>query len=304
MNIPSNEKIIEKYLNHYRHSRQSEKTRKSSLNYFFKPQYFDYSGHVFEINTDTLIDYFDYLKHRETISLGTKKTKWTLIISFLNFCMEYYRKYNFIVIIPKHSISWNGIIHKEPDTNKDIVMDQDEVKEILNHLKLRHFKYYLIFRMFAETGMRKGELINIDYNNVNLKKRYIKTKGKTDKKVYYLSGDLTKYLGIYMKERSLKSVNTDALFLSTHLKRYTERQFNAYLKNVLTELKINKNITCHTFRRSLNTFRKLMGCPIEDRKILLNHKVKDVNVESYVKLNYKQFIELYDKWYPYQNIQI
>jgi len=304
MNRPMNNTIISKYLNHYRHSNQSVKTRKSSLNYFFNPKYFGYKGHIFDINTDILIDYFDYLKHLETISLGTKKTKWTLIISFLNFCMEYYRKYNFIVIIPKHSINWNGINHKEPNTNKDIVMSKEEIKEILEYLKLCHFKYYLIFRIFSETGMRKGELINIDYDEINLEKRFIKTMGKTGKKVYYISKELAKFLKLYLKERKLKIVKTKALFLSIQSKRYTERQFNAYLKKVLNDLKIKKNITCHTFRRTLNTFRKLMGCPNEDRKILLNHKIKDVNIESYVKLNYKQYIELFDKWFPYQDIQL
>ena len=47
-----------------------------------------------------------------------------------------------------------------------------------------------------------------------------------------------------------------------------------------------------------------MGCPSEDRKILLNHKVKDVNIESYVKLNYEEYLQLYDDWYPYNDIQI
>lgn len=304
MNWPTNQKIIETYLNHYRHSKQSVKTRKSSLNYFFNAKYLGFKGHIFDINTDMLIDYFDYLKHLKTISLGTKKTKWTLLISFLNFCMEYYRKYNFIVIIPKHSINWNGIVHKEPRTNKNIVMTKEEVQDILNYLKLRHFKYYLIFRIFTETGMRKGELININHNGVNLEERFIKTKGKTGEKVYYISKGLMKYLKVYLRERKLKNVSTKALFLSTHSKRYGERQFNKYLRDVLNELKIKKNITCHTFRRTLNTLRKLMECPIEDRKILLNHKVKDINIESYVKLNYKQYIELFDKWYPYQDIQI
>ncbi|KKM19681.1 hypothetical protein LCGC14_1653160 [marine sediment metagenome] len=302
MNRPVNKTIITKYLERYSYSNQSVKTRKSSLNYFFKPRYFDYKRHIFDIHTDTLIDYFDYLKHLKTISLGTKKTKWTLLISFLNFCMEYFRKYNFIVIIPKYSINWSGINHKEPESNKDIVMTKEEVRDILEYLKLRHFKYYLIFRIFSEVGMRKGELINIDYKGVNLEKRFIKTMGKTGTKVYYISQELGDYLKLYLKERKLKIVKSNALFLSIQSKRYTERQFNAYLKKVLYDLKIKKNITCHTFRRTLNTLRKIMGCPNEDRKILLNHKLSDINVESYVKLNYKQFIELYDKWYPYNEI--
>ena len=302
MKRPSNKVIIEKYLNHYRHSKQSVKTRKSALNYFFKKEYFGYNGHTFDIETDVLIDYFDYLKFLERKSLATKKTKWVLLKSFLNFCMEYYRKYDFNVIIPKHSINWKGIIHKESETNKDIVMTTEEIQNILEYLNLNHFKYYLIFRLFTETGMRKGELINIDYDNIKLEKRYIKTKGKTGYKIYYIPESLVKYLEIFLEERKLKNAKTKALFLSTHLKRYNERVFNAYLKKVLKDLNIEKNITCHTFRRTLNTLRKVMGCPNEDRKILLNHKVQDVNVESYVKMNYKQYIELYDKWYPYYEV--
>lgn len=306
MNWPENKEIIEKYLNHYQHSKQSVKTRKSTLNAFFgaKPKYFNYPGHVFEITTDILIDYFNHLKQAKELSLSSKKTKWTLLISFLNFIMEYYRKYNFIVIIPKHSISWNGIVHKEPETNKNVVMSIEEIESILDYLKLRNFKYYLIFRIFTETGMRKGELINIDCNGINKKKRYITTIGKAGKKAYYISKELTTFLELYINERTLKNVKTNALFLSSYSKRYRERQFNLYLKHVLKDLKIKKNITCHTFRRSLNTFRKVMGCPSEDRKILLNHKVRDVNLESYVKLNYKQYLELFDKWYPYKNILI
>jgi len=303
MKRPKNEKIIETYLNHYKHSRQSVKTRKSSLNYFFESKYFGYKGHAFEIDTDILIDYFDYLKDRDSLSLSSKKLKWTLLISFLNFSMEYYRKYEFIVIIPKHSINWNGIIHKKPKTNKDVVMTKEEINDILNYLKLRHFNYYIIFRVFTETGMRKGELISINYNDVNLEKRCIKTKGKTGEKFYYISKELSKYLKIYLKERKLRNVNTKALFLSIHSKRFGERQFNAYLKTVLRDLKIKKVITCHTFRRTLNTLRKLMECPDGDLEFLLGHAIS-LNRDRYVKLTPEQKLELFDKWYPYLDISI
>lgn len=304
MNIPGNKEIIEKHLTHYQHSKQSVRTRKSALNTFFGSEYFNYSEPIFEITTDILIDYFEHLKSKKELSLSSKKTKWTLLTSFLNYTMEYYRKYDFIVIIPKHSIHWNGVVHKKPKTNKNVVMSIEEINAILNYLKLRNFKYYLIFRIFAETGMRKGGLISIDYNGVNLKERYIETIEKfTQDKIYYISKELTTFLELYIKERKLKDVETEALFLSSYSKRYTERQFNQYLKCVLKDMKIGKNITCHTFRRTLNTLRKLMGCPGEDRKILLNHKVKDVNLECYVKLNYKQYLELFDKWNPFKDIR-
>lgn len=297
----TNDKIIEKYLNRYRHSEQSIRTRKSNLNYFFNREYFGFKGHISEIEKSILMDYFDYLNHLKTIGLTTKKLKWTFLKGLIEFCMEYYD--DFLIKIPKRSISWSKI-HKEPDTNKDIVMTKEEIKKILTYLKYNHYSYYIIFKTFADTGMRKGELIAIDYDKVNLSKRYIETIGKTGKKIYYFSKDLTKHLRIYLKERRLKNVDNKALFISTQLNRYNERAFNPYLKGVLGKLEIEKNVTCHTFRKSLNTFRKLMDCSKEDRKILLNHKTKDVNVNSYVKLNYDEYLDLYDKWYPYSNLNL
>jgi len=58
------------------------------------------------------------------------------------------------------------------------------------------------------------------------------------------------------------------------------------LIKVFEELAENENLDHSSF-----------GCPNEDRKILVSHKVQDVNIESYVKMNYKQYIELYEKSY-------
>jgi len=215
--------------------------------------------------------------------------------------MEYYD--DFLIKIPSNTIKWK-VNHNAPVSNKDIVMEIHEIVKILDFLKVNHFTYYLIFRIFAETGMRKGELINIDYNKVKFERRYIDTQGKRGKKVYYISQELTDYLKFYLDSRKLKKTKENALFLSTHNKRYSKRQFNVYLKSVLDKLNINKEITCKTFRSTLNTLRYEMGCPNEERKILLNHKVQDININHYLKLNYKQYLNLFDRWYPYQEIQI
>ena len=76
MNQPKNETIVKKYLSHYRHSPQSIKMRKSSLTYFFAEDFFNYHDHIFNINTQVLIDYFDFLKNLDSIGGATKKNKW------------------------------------------------------------------------------------------------------------------------------------------------------------------------------------------------------------------------------------
>ena len=51
----SNDLVIEKYLSFYRHSKQSVKSRKSCLRYFFGSKYFGFNYNVYEINKVDLI---------------------------------------------------------------------------------------------------------------------------------------------------------------------------------------------------------------------------------------------------------
>jgi len=307
----SNQEIIDKYLNRYIHSKQSISTRRSCLNYFFNTKYFGYSGHIFDIKKKILLDYFNYLNQLKNLSLGTKKTKWILLKSFLDYCSEYYEDdYGFIIRFPKNSIKWKPT-HKEPNTNKNVVMNIEELKKILNWLRVHHFSYYLIFRVLAETGMRKGGLIAIDYDKIFLKERYIETNEKNGRNSYFISRELSNLLEIYLERRKSHNIEEKALFISNHLKRLNIRTLNQFLKGssnrkrkgILKTIGIKKNITCHTFRKTLNTLRYEMGCPDGDLEFLLCHAIS-INRDKYIKLTHEQKLELYDKWYPYHNISI
>ena len=48
-----------------------------------------------------------------------------------------------------------------------------------------------------------------------------------------------------------------------------------------------------------------MGCDDRIMRILLNHKVNGVNFNNYVKkgLDYKKFLNYFDIWNPFKNIQ-
>ena len=203
-----------------------------------------------------------------------------------------------IIILPKFTIKWK-LIHKQSNSNKDIIATESELKQILDYFEIRSNKNYLIFKILIDTGMRIGELGNVDYNNVNTEKRMIQTIGKTGRKAYYIPDETNEKLKYFIKNRKELKLEIKSLFLSNQLKRISVRRIQMILTDCIKDLGIEKRITPQTFRRTINTFRKKLGCNMEDRKILLNHKVNDVNYESYVKLNYDDFIQLYDKWYPY-----
>ncbi len=292
----SNQQIIDRYLKRFSHSKPSQSMRKYCLRYFFSPIYYGYDKHIFKIKKRDTLNYFDYLNQLNTISLQTKKNKWNIFRSFLQFIMEYYD--DFVIIIPRYSIQWKPI-HKKPYSNKDVVMTKEEVNKILSYSYKNNYYFYLILRLLAETGMRIGELLSINSGHLNIKKRSVETIGKTGENIYYYSKGLANHLKIYLKERMCYSIDTKKLFLSINKQRLTQRSINRYIRYVVTHLNIDKYITAHTFRKTLNTLRKRMGCHTEDRKILLCHKVVDINFDYYVKLNYNDLIQLYDKWNPY-----
>jgi len=298
--MANNRELIKAYINNYQHSKQSQDNRKSSLKYFFGEDHFNYQEHVFEISTSILKGYFVWLKNLDTINITTKRNKWNILISFLNYTMEDHEE--FLIKIPKSSINWRGCNGNRKEIKE--IASKEEIEQILQHFKLYNFKHYLIFRLFIESGMRKGELINAKYNDLNIEERYIRTTGKTGEVVYYFSKDLAKYLNQYLNERKKLNLNTEILFLTKYRGKYSSRSFNLLLKNACKKSGIEKNITCHTFRRTLNTYRKKIGCSNEDRKILLNHKVNDVNVESYLIYDREEYLALFDKYNPYENLNL
>ncbi|MFW9879768.1 MAG: tyrosine-type recombinase/integrase [Candidatus Thorarchaeota archaeon] len=337
MNRPKNKTIIQKYLDHYNHSPQSRKMRESNLRFFFgeyfplgngtkSKTWFNYDGHIFDIDNEKIIDYFDYLKTLDTVSITTRKNRWHIFISFLNYTMYIYRKYNFIIAKPpKEFVSFENAVSKKTKvkSNRKIFATKEEIQKILDYLNAHNFKHYLIFRIFVETGMRKGELINAKYTELEPEERFINPeKGKKDEKYYFFTESLAKLLKIYLQERKSLKIQKNFLFLTNGFEKYSNRAFNLILKGNISkgkngELiehigvldaigidKVQRNITCHTFRRTINDFRKDMGCPNEDRKILLGHKIRDVNVRSYTNSDYKRLRILFDKWNPYKDLKL
>lgn len=303
MNRPTNQYIINKYLNYYKHSIQSVRMRESCLKHFFFGSFSIYR-HIFDVKTNDLIDYFEHLNHLENISLTTKKNKWHILLSFLNFTMEYFMEHKFIVIIPKTTIKWQKN-HKKPNSNKNVIATLEEIQTILSYLKLNNYKHYVIFRMLIETGMRLGEGLNAKLKNIDIRKRLITVIGKTGEKTYYFSENFAKILNLYLNERSkLKEINSNALFLNNNLRKYSNRTIQQLINNILKKLGIDKQITPQTFRRTLNTLRKKRGCDNDTAKILLGHKLRDVNIESYTIYNYEDYIEMFDRFNPYTNLKI
>jgi len=219
--------------------------------------------------------------------------------------MEYYHDHKFIVVIPSKTVNWNGN-HKIANTNKNTIIVPEEIEKLLAYFRQGNFKHYVIFRLFVETGMRKGELIKAKLSNVNFEYRYIKIDaGKTGLKYYEFTKEFSEKLRLWVKTREQLKVKYDNLFLTKAFKPYSTRSFNLILNIACKKIGIEKTITTHTFRRSINTHRKkLKKCPNEVCKRLLGHKTIDVNEASYTIYDFEDLVSLYDQYNPYDNLTL
>lgn len=297
---PTNKEIIDKYLDMYRHSYDSIKSRECAIRHFILEKYFGYEKELIDINKRMLIEYFRWLNSNNDLAFASKKFYWTVMCGVVHFINEYYEDdLKKMIVIPKYSVKWSKNNHKKPETNKLVFATKSELVKILEFYKLRNHKYYLLMRTFIETGMRIIELVNIEHENVNCEKRTIETSGKTGDAVYFVSREMANLLKYYKESYDFR---TKYLFESTQCKQYARSAIRNKLNRDKPKIGIEKQITPHTFRRTLNNFRDDMGCKLHHQKILLCHIVKDVTVGSYISKNYKKFIGLYDKYNPYINL--
>lgn len=194
-------------------------------------------------------------------------------------------------------------------------LTKKETESMLLYLQLENYRKYREFRTIFETGMRKGELINVrlsrEYKGKrvplreDLNNRFIIGNGKKGEKAYYFSKDLQIILLKYLNIRETMDIDDDKFFLNNRNAGYKSSScFNTYIKgNILPAIGIDpkeRPISPHCIRRTLNTLRKKMGCDKENRQILLNHKTGNMNLDHYVVLNKDEFLEMHDKWNPYK----
>lgn len=295
----SNTELIQDYIDYYQHSKQSQKTRKSALNYFFVK--YGYKGNILDLSTKDLRSYFTWLKNLEGINLTTKRNKWNLLTSFINWLMED-EENNFLLKIPSKRVNWNGTSNKTNRSNKKVYATKEQLIKILDYFQERNITRWLIFKIFTHTGMRKGELINLRIDEINIEDRHIHLYiGKTSEKHYFLPKNdffLTMLKSYYKSRKSLNTLK-DHFFLNSRFDPFNIRTFNKWLLAAREKINITDRITCHTFRRTLNDYRKVMNCPLEDREVLLGHKTQNVNINGYTQTDISRLRRLYDKWNPY-----
>lgn len=179
-----------------------------------------------------------------------------------------------------------AICIKETYTDEELERMRDNCGEIRD---------LAIIDMLASTGMRIGEMVLLNREDINFAERECIVFGKGDKeRVVYFDARTKLHLQEYLNSRT---DNNSALFVSLRSphERITIGGIELRLREMGKRLNIIK-IHPHKFRRTLATMAIDKGMPIEQLQRLLGHQRIDTTLQyamvkqSNVKLAHKKFI--------------
>lgn len=185
-------------------------------------------------------------------------------------------------------------IHKVKTTSNIKETYSDEALELMrdNCTELRDLA---IIDMLASTGMRVGEMVLLNRNDIDFNERECIVFGKGSKeRVVYFDARTKIHLQNYLKSRT---DDNPALFVS--LKSPHERLkiggVEVRLREFGRQLGLNK-VHPHKFRRTLATVAIDKGMPIEQLQQLLGHRRIDTTLQyamvkqSNVKIAHRKYI--------------
>lgn len=238
---------------------------------------------VKEITTDDIRNYLDSFSS-ETVSKVSMDNVRRVISSFFSWLEE------------------EDYIRKNPVKRIHKIKSIKTIKQAFNDENIENLKDNcsclrdkVIIELLASTGMRVGELVNLNVTSVDFENKecIVLGKGGKQRKVYFDSKTKI-HLQHYIDSRIDKN---EALFVSM-FKPFNRLQISGVeimLRKLGAKTSINK-VHPHRFRRTLATKAIDKGMPVEQVQILLGHTKIDTTMhyaivdQTNVRNSYRRYI--------------
>lgn len=239
---------------------------------------------VCNITTDDLRKYLTEQQESKNLSKSTVDNNRRVLSSFFAWLEDE----DYIVKSPVrriHKVRTTTNV-KETYTDEELELMRDNCSELRD---------LAIVDILASTGMRVGEMVLLDRDDINFAERECVVLGKGDKeRVVYFDAKAKKHLQDYIDSRV---DDNPALFVSLRnpCKRITINGIEVRLRKLGEAWGIHK-LHPHKFRRTLATMAIDKGMPIEQLQRLLGHKRIDTTLQyamvkqSNVKIAHKKYI--------------
>ena len=245
------------------------------------------------ISTRIIRQYFYYAKDSRDLGQSTISKIISTVKSFFNYLEEE----EIIVKNPTRKIRVPKKVCRIPS-----VMSKYEVDLIIRSVdfaplrcRKNNVRDKLVLSLLYYTGIRKSELLNLNWTDINLSKStLIIRRGKGGKdRLIPLHKEVTRLLDKYLNERL--PLKTEALIIGEQGRRMCNCSFVNLLKMylALSGLK-RKGYTAHSFRHSFATHLVEAGVDLFKVQKLLGHASLDTT-KIYINFNSSQMAKAVDR---------
>lgn len=281
--ILDSEELLEDFLNTKKLEGRSEKT----LNYYrntIERMYMVIGKRPQAITTDDLRKYLSDYQEQSAVSKVTVDNVRRNLSSFFSWLEDE----NYILKSPIKRI------HRIKSTNKVKETYSDDDLEKLRDC-CENIRDLAMVDILSSTGMRVGELVLLNRDDINFSERECVVLGKGDKqRIVYFDSRTKLHLKKYLDSRK---DNNKALFVSLKepFNRLQIGGVETRLRNIGCASNIN-HVHPHKFRRTMATLAIDKGMPIEQVQKLLGHEKIDTTLhyamvkQSNVKNAHRKYI--------------
>ena len=186
---------------------------------------------------------------------------------------------------------------------KQIPMSEEEMAELSEILDedTEHFLEKAIIETLYQTGMRKAELCNLFFENVDFSSNEIKIKGKGNKeRIVPISSVLAEILYKFIEIRKPLPESEIYFFVRENGKKLSEKFVYSVVNSYLSMVTFKKKKSPHILRHSFATHVLNKGAEISKVKKLLGHSSL-ASTQVYTNGNIEQLKKVFNQAHPRAN---
>ncbi|HEK85479.1 MAG: tyrosine recombinase XerC [Candidatus Saccharicenans sp.] len=157
-----------------------------------------------------------------------------------------------------------------------------------------------ILELLYASGLRVSELVSLDLEDIHLKERLLRVKGKGKKeRIVPFGREAEKWLKSYLAARTalIKNKVVPAVFLNYRGERLTVRSVQRLVRRRLRQIAVNRKISPHSLRHSFASHLLSRGADLRAIQELLGHKSL-ATTQKYTHLDLTHLLEVYHKAHP------
>lgn len=179
--------------------------------------------------------------------------------------------------------------------------------QAIDTTKFSEYRDYVIIQLIMDTGMRLGETLALQCDDVDIERRSILipadiTKGKKDRYVFF-SNTMAGILRRWLQYKDRYCNNDTLLFCTKHGTEVGVRCFERNFRIYKTRAGIGKNITPHGLRNNFARRALVSGMDIYTLSRILGHSSVTVTEKAYLDLTVTDIRKNYQRFSPLENMQ-